>query len=220
MRKFVCVLILAALAAPVLADDFAPPPYRNDPLWYYAEWDTFVLGDFSVGINPDFEDSQDDSDPATYLYNNFFTHLDFDGPTGWNWAPPGGGGIINEARDATFVANVINWVDLEPEKYLRVQMTFTDGGNGAPDITQVEGFGPVSGGDPHQTFADPPMMVDANHFYQDFIIMPNPDWEQIEFFLPMGTSVDQLIIESVSVPEPATMSLIALGAIAILKRRR
>jgi hypothetical protein len=220
MRKLLCVLIVLGFVAPTLADDFAPPLWRDDPLWYYAEWDMFVLGDFSAGINPDFEDSLDDSDPATYLYNAFSTHLDFDASDGWSLEPPQGGGIINPERDASFVANVVNWVDWLPEKYLRVQVTFTDGGNGAPDIVGADGFGPVSGGDPHQTLIDPPMFVDANHVYWDMIILPNPDWEQIEFFLPMGTSVDQLIIESVSVPEPVTLGLMAFGAVALLKRRR
>ena len=164
--------------------------------------------------------SVDDLDPATYLYNVFATHLDFDTSPGWALTPPQGGGIHNPLEDATFQASVVNWVDLEPIKFLRVQMTFMDAlGNGAPSIIGVDGYGPISGGEPHDELFDGHADVAPNQWFEDWIITPNPDWEAIQFFLPMGTVVEQIVIDTVS-PEPATMGMLAIGALALLRRRR
>lgn len=221
MRRTLFALMVLALVTPALADDFAPPSYRGLPLSYTAEWDQFTNGTFGTGIYTDAESSTDDSDPATYLYNGFGTHLDFDATPGWALTPAQGGGFHNPTAPATFQASVVNWVDWEPEKFLRVQMTFTDAlGNGAPSILGVEGYGPVSGGEPHDELFVGNVPFDATHWYEDWIILPNPDWEAIQFALPMGTVVEQLIIDTHSTPEPATMGLLALGGMALLKRKK
>lgn len=220
MKKLLLALVLMAIVTPAMADDFAPPEYRGWPLSYTAEWDVFTNGTFGTGIYTDAESFTDDyDDPSTYLYNGFGTHIDF-GPEGtWSLTPPEGGGFHN-TTDATFQASVVNWVDLMPEKWLRIQVTFNDVLlNGPPVVTGVTGYSPVSGDGPHLSIPVASVPVDSTHFYEDWIIIPNPDWEAIEFFLPAGTIVEQLIIDTVS-PEPASMSLLALGAVALLRRRR
>ena len=201
------------------ADDFYPPYYRGYPLSYLAQWDLFTRGDFSAGITPGLESSADDDDPATYLYDGIYTHLDFDSTDGWALTPLGGG-IYNPQRDATFAANVINWVDWLPEKDLRVQLTYTDGGNGKPDVTEVTGYGPVSGGEPHTSGKMASGRIGSTRGWWIYDINPNPDWEQIEFFLPQGTVIEQIVIDSISLPEPATLGLLLIGGLALLRGRR
>ena len=210
--------ILAFMAAPAMADDLFPPEYRGAPLSYTAEWDAFTIGDFSVGINADAESSTDDvGNPATYLHNGFSTHLDFDAADGWALTPAQGGGITNPARNATFVANVVNWIDLEPEKLLRIQVTYS--GGPAPIIVGMDGVFPVTGGVDSPGTLLGGLSIPSTYYYEDWIITPNPDWEQIAFDLPMGTIVEHLVIDTVS-PEPASLSLLALGGLALLRRRR
>ena len=215
-------VVVLACSVPAMAGRNAPPPWQGGPLWYHAEWTYFTNLDVT-GEPPDSENWQDDTDPATYLYDGFDTHLDFDHANGWE--PTGSAENPNDKfwnpdRDARFAANVINWVDWMPEKWLRVEIFAVDGGNGPLTITGVTGYGPVSGGDPHVAQLVGHVPIGNNNFYEDWIITPNPDWEQIEFFLPQGTKVDAIYIDTISVPEPATLSLLAVGLLVLLKRRR
>ena len=68
-------------------------------------------------------------------------------------------------------------------------------------------------------------MVDETHFYSDIWMEPNPDWEQIVVTVPLGTVIVEVVVDSVSSPEPATLSLLAFGGLAIggwtlIRRRR
>jgi len=230
----VVAAILIVACASAFADDLNPPSYRGGQLSYWAEWDLFNDGDFN-GFFPDLgaENAVDDNDPATSFYQGLgthglgHTHLDFN-LTGWAMAP-GGGGFYNPTQNASFVANVANWVDWLPEKWLRVQVAYTDQGNGPPVLTGVfglevaapngslppstptvetPGIGPLGGG------------TLPGYFFEDWIIIPNPDWEAIEFDLPMGTIVDQIVIDTISLPEPAGLGLVGLALLAVRKRRR
>jgi len=236
MRKLVVlsvVLLMFCAATPALADDLNPPGYRGAQLSYWAEWDLFNDGDFN-GFFPDLgaENAVNDNDPATFFYQELgshglgHTHLDFN-LTGWAIAP-GGGGIYNPTQNASFQANTANWVDLWPEKQLRVQVAYTDAlGNGPPVLIGVTGNGTApplgSGGDPHGAIGPVGGASQSGYFYEDWIIVPNPDWEAITFDLPMGTIVDQIVIVSVSppiIPEPAGLGLVGLALLAVRKRRR
>jgi len=225
MRKLACLFVIALFVAPVMADDLFPPGFRGDPLSYHAHWDAFQNGDFNA-FYPDFESSVPGPDPGDMLHDGFFTHLDFAPSEGWAMAP-GGGGFFNAAEDSTFVANVVNWLDDEPIKFLRIQVTYLDDIlNGPPTILGVEGFAPVTGGGPYvstgpvDSFSGPGLTPGTEYFYEDWIIEPNPDWEQIEFFLPQGTIIEQLVIDSVSVPEPATLLLMGCGIATLVHKRR
>lgn len=63
--------------------------------------------------------------------------------------------------------------------------------------------------------------VDNWYTYNGLLkIEPNPEEEVIHFDLPVSTNVEQIVIKTVCVPEPATMALLAMGGLAALRRRR
>jgi len=49
-------------------------------------------------------------------------------------------------------------------------------------------------------------------------IYPNPEWE--EFVISGNIYVDELVVDTWCIPEPATIGLLGLGALAVLRRRR
>lgn len=214
-------VVAALMSAPAIADDFAPPDWRGDPLSYFAEWE-FVS---SFKTSPDLESSMG-GDQGEYLYPLAGgTHIDVDGE-GWGWVDlgEGDGGISCPGRPASFAINTINWVDELPEKLIRVQITFE---GVAPAVLHAQGFtdpdehggsGPLI--DHGQFPAGPAVIFDENHFYQDIVLFPNPDWEQIVVNVPDGAIVDEIIVDTISIPEPATLGLLSLAALAFVRRRR
>ena len=65
----------------------------------------------------------------------------------------------------------------------------------------------------------------ANVIVDDAVkIFPNPPWEELVTIVtvPVGSYIiiDELHLATECVPEPATMSLLALGGFGILRRRR
>ena len=54
-----------------------------------------------------------------------------------------------------------------------------------------------------------------------FTITPNPEFEDIVIDMPYCGWIDQIDIDTIcTVPEPATMGLLVLGGLAVLRRRR
>lgn len=221
MKRMSLFLIVAFMISglPAVADNLVPPGYVGDPLSYHAEWE------FNGGLllDPDSESSVG-STGGEFLYDRFDTHIDVDG-AGWGWDPADGdGGMVNTNRDGSFAINTINWVDEEPEKYIRVQLTYI---GLAPVVTGANGYeydGYHGGGTdttdlgffvPYST-----VNVDPNHLYSDIYMQPNPDWEQIEVFVPQGTVIDEIVVDTISIPEPSTLAFMGVaGAIAVFLRR-
>ena len=236
MKKLIVlgVVLLMFAATPALADDLFPPSYRGAQLSYQAEWDTFGHFNDPQGFFPDTESFVGDGNHQ--LYGAFATHLDLSpsvpvNPTSWAVVPSGPDSGLTDPGTIggnTFVANTINWVDWRELKHVRVQVAYTDFGAGPPTITGMIGISEAfpNGSLPQGALdlVTPGNFVGGfsqpGYFYEHWIIVPNPDWEAIEFFLPQGTIVDQIVIDTISVPEPAGLGLVGLALLAVRKKQR
>ena len=120
------------------------------------------------------------------------------------------------------VVTLPNFIDELPFKHVRLQMFFD---------------GPVPGdqidldmviGDPEPTawqiIGGSGPVTDHTHWF-DIEIRPNPDWEQITIF---GSTPHNIIpgnlltieVDTISFPEPAALSMLAIGSLAMLRRKR
>jgi MYXO-CTERM domain-containing protein len=222
-------LIVCALSGPLAADDISPPGYRGGPLSVEAEWE-FLISPSNLPppqswtfILPDTFSSVGGSGGET-LYGGFATHADAVSAANWNWViGDGDGGLTPVFTTGAFIAfNVQNWVDVEPEKLLRVQVTYS--GAVSPTITNVLAWDDVANNPPIGVPAPSMLLghvnVDPNHFYEDWSIMPNPDWEQIEIFVPFNTILDEVYIDTISVPGPGALALLGVAGLMAVRRRR
>jgi len=200
--------VLFLTAAVVLAfswsiargDDLNPPTYRGNPLSVNAQWN-YVPG--STILNLTNWSSVDDTDPTTILYPNF---------TPTSQIIPNGG---------IYQLQLPNWVDNMPVKYMRLQLAW-GGTNQLPINIFSEGLDGVNLISATITGTSS-LTPTPTGFYQyvDFEFHPNLDFERIHVELPSTNYMTQIVVDTVStIPEPATMALLGLGALSLLKRRR
>ncbi len=205
-NKISFVMLLAVSVITVLTlssafgDDLNPPPYRGDPLSVYAHWSADASGLLSL----DTISWVDDADPSTYLHP-IQPSIDI---------VPGTSGI--------YQLQLPNFVDELPIKFLRLQLTWV--GVTAPPIQVFsEGLDGVNLIQGIITFASNPLVFtqpSGGYQYFDFEYKPNPDFERIHVQLAADASLVQVVVDSVStVPEPAAIIMMALGSIALFRKR-
>jgi hypothetical protein len=195
---WIAAVVLTCSWSTVLADDLNPPPYRGNPLSVHVHWALDANGVFSL---IQFS-SVDDSDPSTNLISFPPTY------------------VFNPAIGKADL-RIPNFIDQEPIKYLRMQLTWTGTAQLPLNILSnaFDAGNPVAG---ILTGTSPVVITPVGYYqYYDFQYQPNPDFEEIHIHLPPDASITQVVVDSVStIPEPATMSLLALGGLALLRRKR
>ncbi|MDP6044373.1 MAG: PEP-CTERM sorting domain-containing protein [Phycisphaerae bacterium] len=209
----ICLIsVTALLAGDALGDDFAPPPWvRGDPLTTATEWE-FLTDANSHTIS--------DGNTVTTVEGGFGpATVSISGAPGNEpvWSIGDGDGkwtaSLNGPMDMLF--EIGNWEDLEPVKYLRIQVTY---GGSAPSISSISAA--------HQTVA--PVVItptgttnfSTTQILFEYEMNPNPFFEIFIMETPPGSSINQVVVDTISTPEPATLSLLGLGGLAVLRRRK
>jgi len=210
IKALAVVAVLSFIAGPALADDFMPPTLwwtRGGPLTVTAEWE------FLTASNPITPDG-----PLTDLSNangGWSTQATISGGSGENWESGDGDGQWNFPGGGTITVDLNNIVDFEPDKLLWIQITYC---GTAPTVSNIVAEdNEVSMGVTVTEIAnyDPA----AGNHVEFWKIEPNPDWETIYISVPECTTVDQIVIDTIS-PEPSVMALLGMGGVAVLIRRR
>jgi hypothetical protein len=197
------------MPATAMADDLNPAPWRGDPLSVFLEWADEGSGlPASPGV---FEAVDDDGDPSTFLFEEI--------PPSYT-TTPGTAGL--------YTFNVPNFVDELPLKNIRIQITWTGLSGTQPDlqyptIQGVTGWDSGFGYDGMEMFSSPVQpytQPDGGYQYHDWKVEPNPDWEQIFISVPDGLELTQVVIDTISIPEPSAMAAMLAGVPLLLRRRR
>lgn len=193
------IMLLIVLSAPVSADDLNPPDYRGLPLSVFVHW-----AGTGGSLHEPIWNWVDDNDPSTYIEPGFVPSLTIvPDPYGYSLEIP-------------------NIVDELPLKKLRIQLTW-QGTTQPPISISAEGFdggvivpGIVTGITNPLVFTQP----DGGYQYFDIEFRPNPDFEILHVNLPQNAKLVQVVVDSIStVPEPATVGLLALGSVVTMRRR-
>ncbi len=211
------VLVLSSIA---LADDVFPPTWRTQYGTMMTEWDSWT--GFPSAISPDVITGNPSVPPgganAVAAGSTQFRATDLNRTN-----------VLLMSDQDGIIFNLDNFDTPNPFKFVRIQITYniTDAVAGIPS-----GFDVWTPGHPDVLY--PANMVATTEADEDgwvtsaydFTLEPNPIEESIglkfvskaENPYPFLARVDQVVIDTWC-PEPATMSLLILGGLALLRRR-
>lgn len=205
-RKMFSLILFSAICltlAPTIAsaDDVAPPPWlRTDSRAITAAWE------FDTPANP--------SAPGGPLTNVFTkgggtvgTSALVAGPAGLGWGPGDGDGGWFFPAGGDILFTVDNVIDTEPVKHIWMQVTHTPGLGLAVDPLAAVNLG-ATGSVPGAISLIP---VDATHTIFAWNMFPNPPWEQFRLLVGGGGEIDEVVVDTISVPEPSTFVLCGIG---------
>lgn len=110
-----------------------------------------------------------------------------------------------------------NFVDPLAFKHLRVQFQFVRSALPDPSVGEVNAFDPLgfSLGVLQASSYTTDTVATNGVFYTwglfDFVIQPNPDYERFTIFNVAGSEMRQVRVDSISIPEPGTLLLVAMA---------
>lgn len=224
------VVVWLSVVPVASGEDVLPPAWRGQPRSTVQAWDFLTEGETPVGSPETFEYLTPDAGNPT-AYNSYGTPAtgprlavttgvtglgNYQSPSG-----PGPGGAwwdfdhMNLEAPNAGIAAPGTWKDL------RIQITYRDvlQTGMTPRLDILAGV-PITAPTFHQSFTQGDWIV----FVQDWHIEPNPVHESIEIEnllagTPGAFAVSEVVVDTICVPEPASLGLLAVGGLALIRRR-
>ncbi len=202
--------MIGLLSLPALADDIQPPPWRGQWSTTSQVWE-FMTPD--LGSPPD-GPAPGGNPPLPSTHAHVF-------PVG-DWIPndPSGSGRYGIWPLSGIIDVVVD--NHEPPndyKWVWVQLTWSEmePGSGAEPYLFDLYPAPLPGDEP-RIVATEDLGFGWFETTYEWFLRPNPPDEY--FVIGGDIFVDELVIDTWCIPEPATMSLLAMSGLALLRRRR
>ena len=208
-----CAATIAALTLnSALAEDYNPPTWRGDPGTTRQQWE-FTTFDGTPGsynlVPPDLFSSNPAIDAGTFS-------VDYD-PPDTDWVPlwQGATGVWRVESPGNITLELPNFDDDNPLKEIWMQITFAAENDEDPWVSTSPVYTPPI------TVTDKVANGDYWNVTYHITIEPNPASETI-WIQPVGCTlyVDQIVVDTICTPEPASVMLLGLGAIGLLRRRK
>jgi len=186
-------------ASPAAADDLFPPPWRGQPNTTFGLWEFYTPNPSPL---PD-EGHYPFGPPSMAIYPG----------VGQVWQSEWNGRTGVWPLSGEIWLGIPNSPIQRPWKDIHIQLTW---GPQAPGNTPiVMSTQPISV--PGTLVQTTPLGSGWFHSVYTIRLEPNPSWEQI--LITGGIDVDELVVDTICIPEPATLGLLGLGLVAIWRRR-
>lgn len=210
--KFLSILAMAAfLAAPALADDLFPPDWRGDPNTTFQHWTfSYPQGDPSgYPMGPWLPEYSNNpyGQPAIQTYYH---------DEQWFDVYQGRQGVVDPWANNVYIS-LPNVPEPNDWKYVYFQITYWPlDDNGTPTA-------------PMGLYTDP---AAANQYMINQLTLPdgwiyeswqfeipgNPPFETLGFMTGNDLYIDQIVVDTLCIPEPASMLLIAIAGLFLRRR--
>lgn len=211
VKLVVLMVMLGGMFSVIHADDINPPTLwqRGEPGSTYQQWE-FLSADLTPV--PDFLDNPYGT-PSLTVYP--------DGPWLEDWGGHYGVWSLSGAIETEIPNNPVQ----NDYKLVQIQLTWSSelevpvapviiiASDPAGELTLIDettiSLGPTG---------VPGASTDWYHSTYLYDIVPNPNFETIT--ISGSIVVDELVIDTICAPEPATMSLLGLGVVCMIRRKR
>ena len=209
------IILLAGSATSALADDLTPPPWdRSHPRATVQEWVFDTIGNGPI-LDGGFE-YWEYLAPDGALSDNpqGVPNLKVWPGQGQEYYPELDGRLGVWPLSGTIEVEIPNFPELLDEKRIWVQLTWEPQAPGnVPTVWET-----IYGVDATHIGTDTMLGGLWVHSVYEIVLPENPPFEIVR--IDGGINVDQLVIDTLCIPEPATLGLLLVGGLAMLRRRR
>ncbi len=225
-RAVAALTAMASLTGASLAGDIAPPPWRGEQNTFYGVW-----GFPDAGL-PDLPEQSMFNPPIGGAISEMVTFTDEDVGPSWNEIFGGRTGVWALPLNSGLTFRVSNYDNDNPVKHIRIQIKYFNIGTqpgffGRPPLVMVDPRNSDGSAEGFSFIALPPVTEQIDDFGYflgifDFIINPNPAFENITVFNPkhIPSFIDQVVIDTWCVPGAPAFSAFGMIGLLALRRRR
>ncbi|MHC4646465.1 MAG: PEP-CTERM sorting domain-containing protein [Planctomycetota bacterium] len=193
-----------------VAEDYNPPDWRGDPGTTFQQWEFSTFDGTFQSLAPD----KFEANPLEVSAGTFSIEYD---PPDTDWAPTNrtATGVWRLESPSNITIELQNFDNDNPLKEIWMQLTFAAENQTEPFVSTSPFYTPP------MTLSDKVANGDYWNVTYHIIIEPNPASETI-WIQPTDCTlyIDEVVIDTICVPEPMTIGLLGLGALALLRKRR